>query len=115
MHSKCIGGERPAAKDYQKFLLDYCLDWQSIGLQLGLKQALLNLTEANNRNQHRECLRLTLQNWLQMDTKATWSKLELAITNVNRVKLGIDPLDTSKSHINVILTLNIKTPACHMA
>ena len=101
MYSKCIGGERPAAKDYQKFLIEYCLEWQSIGLQLGLKQALLNVIEADHRNQHRECLRLTLENWLQMDTKATWSKLELAITNANRVKLGIDPLVTSKSCITV--------------
>ena len=114
MHSKCVGGERPAAKDYQKFLTEYCLEWQSIGLQLELTQAALNLIDADHRNQHRDCLRLTLESWLQMDTKATWSKLELAITNAKRVKLGIDPLATSKSHINVISTLNIKTPAYRM-
>ena len=96
-----IGDERPAAKDYQKFLTKYCLEWKSIGLHLGLEQALLSLIGADHSGQHRDCLRLTLENWLQMDTKATWSKLELAITNANRVKSGIDPIDTSKSFITV--------------
>ena len=86
------------AKDYQKFLTNYCLQWRSIGLQLGLEQAPLDVINADHRNQNRECFRLTLDKWLQQDTKATWSKLELAITNANRVTLGIDVLATSKSH-----------------
>ena len=96
-----IGDKRPTAKDYQKFLTKHCLEWKAIGLQLGLDQALLNLREADHRDQNRECLRLILDDWLQMDVKATWSKLELAITNANRAKLNIDPLDTSKARISV--------------
>ena len=34
-----------------------------------------------------------------MDQNATWSKLELAITNANRLDLGIDPLDAGKANI----------------
>ena len=104
MYSKCIGNERPTVKDCQKFIIsDYCLEWKSIGLQLGLQwqSSVLSLIEADHRNQHRECLRMILDRWLQMDAMATWSKLELAITNVNRDNLGIDPLTTSKACISV--------------
>ena len=94
-----IGDGRPTAREYLRFLTTYCVDWKAIGLQLGLRQAALNVIGADNHNHNRECLRLTLESWLQLDIHATWSKLELAITNANRVNLGIDPLDTSKSDI----------------
>ena len=94
-----IGDGIPTAKDYQRFLITYCVQWKAIGLQLGLEQAALNVIEFDHRNQSKKCLMLTLEKWLQMDTKATWSKLELAITNANRVELGIVPLDTSKAYI----------------
>ena len=94
-----IGDGRPTAREYLRFLTTYCVDWKAIGLQLGLEQAALNVIGANNRDRNRECLRLTLESWLQMDIHATWSKLELAITNANRANLGIDPLDTSKADI----------------
>ena len=94
-----IGDGRPTAREYLKFLTTYCVDWKAIGLQLGLGQAALNVIGADHRNQNRECLRLTLESWLQMDIHATWSKLELAITNANRANLGIDPLDASKADI----------------
>ena len=97
----CIGDKRPTAKDYQKFLVKYCLEWKSIGGQLGLEESALAVIGADHRDQNRECLRLTLESWLQLDIKATWSKLELAITNSNRMKLGIDPLDTSKAYITM--------------
>ena len=44
----------------------------------------------------RGCFRVTLDSWLGMDPDASWSTLELAITNANREKLSLDPLDTSK-------------------
>ena len=97
----CIGNERPTAKDYQKFLTKYCLQWKSIGVQLGLEQSALDVIGADHRDQNRECLRLTLESWLQLDPKANWSKLELAITNSNRTKSDIDPLDTSKARVTM--------------
>ena len=96
-----IGDGRPTAREYLRFLTTYCVDWKAIGLQLGLEQAALNVIGADHRDQNRECLRLTLESWLQMDIHATWSKLELAITNANRVNLGIDTLDASKADITI--------------
>ena len=80
--------------------MEYCLEWKSIGLNLGIKKAVLKVIEADHPKQHRDCFGLTLDRWLQQDTEATWSKLELAITNANRAALGInDMLDASKEHI----------------
>ena len=45
---------------------------------------------------NRECFRVTLEKWLQLNVGVTWSKLELAITNANRESLGLPPLLTSK-------------------
>ena len=37
------------------------------------------------------CFHRTLNQWLQLD--ATWKTLEVALTNMNRAKLGLDPVD----------------------
>ena len=94
----CTGDEKPEPKDLERFLTEYGLEWRAIGLQLGLKPSVLNLIDAGNPNKHRECFRLTLDKWLQLDLEATWSKLELAITNANRLNLNISTLSTSKLH-----------------
>ena len=40
------------------------------------------------------CLRYTLDKWLELNTDdATWKTLEIAITNVNRLKLGLNPVN----------------------
>ena len=40
------------------------------------------------------CLRNTLDKWLKLNTDdATWKTLEIAITNVNRSKLGLNPVN----------------------
>ena len=40
------------------------------------------------------CLRETLDKWLKFNTDdTTWRTLEVALTNVNRAKLGLDPVD----------------------
>ena len=102
MHVLCMytGDEKPQLKDLQRFLTEYCLEWKTIGLQLELKSNVLNLIEVDHMhpNKHRECFRSTLEKWLQLDLEATWSKLELAITNANRLKLGLSTLITSKLH-----------------
>ena len=100
-----IGNKRPEAKDYQKYLTTYGLKWKSIGVNLGLKQEVLNLIEAENRSQFRECLRQTLDRWLQLNPNATWSTLELAITNANRAENNLDPLDTSKGILHITIAI----------
>ena len=77
-------------------MTDHCEHWNAIGLHLDLNQPVLNIIARDHPMNERERFRVTLDRWLVMDTDASWSTLELAITNANREKLSLDPLDTSK-------------------
>ena len=94
----CSGGETPKLKDLQKFLTPYCSLWRDIGLQLGLKPVVLDQVAADHPKT-RDCFRVTLEKWLQLNFAITWGDLELAITNANRQSLGYDPLTSSKNGV----------------
>ena len=49
--------------------------------------------------QDRECFRVTLEKWSQLNVGVTWTNLELAITNANRESLGLQPLATGKENM----------------
>jgi len=101
MHTHVKGDRRPEHKKLNRILVHYCNLWQPIGLHLGLTQAQLNVIAADHPMDQKECFRKTLYDWLQMDIGATWSTLELAITNAKREDLGFEPLDTSKIHMYI--------------
>ena len=50
-----------------------------------------------------------LNSWVKMDQdKATWGTLELALSNANRVELGLDPLLERKENMcNAIERTNL--------
>lgn len=103
---KCVisDNQKPELKDLQRFLTDHCKHWRDIGLLLGLKSSVLDLEVSAHP---RECFRVTLEKWLQLNDGVTWENLELAITNANRAILGLDPLTTSKDHINTSIATYI--------
>ena len=78
-----LDDQRPKPVEFQNFLVHYGKHWRDIGLQLGLKAAVLDVVEANNKHSQTKCFRITLQKWLQMNVGVTWGNLELAITNAN--------------------------------
>ena len=72
----------------------YATDWEDIGIELGLDLDVLKIIARDNTLQTTACLRETLDKWLKLNTNdATWKTLEVALTNVNRAKLGLDPVD----------------------
>ena len=74
----------------------YATDWEDIGIELGLDLDVLKIVSKSRDNplQSVACLRETLDKWLKLNTDdATWRTLEVALTNVNRAKLGLDPVD----------------------
>ena len=72
----------------------YATDWEDIGIELGLDLDVLKIISRDNPLQSVVCLRETLDKWLKLNTgDATWRTLEVALTNVNRAKLGLDPVD----------------------
>ena len=80
-------------------MTEHCTQWKDIGAQLGLTPAVLINIGADFKNDNKECFRKTLESWMRME-KATWGKLELAITNVNRQNLGLPKLTSSKQLCN---------------
>ena len=72
----------------------YANDWEDIGRELGLELDALKIIGRDNPLQSIAFLRETLDKWLKLNTDdATWKTLEVALTNVNRTKLGLDPVD----------------------
>ena len=72
----------------------YATDWYDIGIELGLDLDVLGIIKYDNPQQAVTCFQKTLHTWLKLNTDdATWKTLEVALTNVNRAKLGLDPVD----------------------
>ena len=99
-----LDDQRPESKDLIKFLTDSCKHWRDIGLLLGLKSSVLDLVASAHPMQDRECFRVTLEKWSQLNVGVTWGNLELAITNANRESLGLQPLTTGKEYM-IIATM----------
>ena len=68
---------------------------------------MLDLVASTNSKQDRECFRVVLDKWLQLNNEVTWANLELAITNANRQILGFQPLTTSKECVCTHACVNL--------
>ena len=82
-------------RDLNRYVVkNHATDWYDIGIELGLKLNVLKTIKTDNLQQSVDCLRETLDRWLTMNTDdATWKTLEVVLTNVNRAKSGLDPVD----------------------
>ena len=67
----------------------------------------LIILKTNCQQQVEKCLRKMLDKLLKSNTKTTWKTLEVALTNGQRLQLGLDPV-TDLCGENVIFTC-IKT------
>jgi len=81
-------------RDLNRYVIKKCAtDWKDIGLELGLQHSTLKVVKHNNPLQVEDCLEEVLDKWLQLNRNTTWRTLEVALTNVSRQKLGLDPVD----------------------
>ena len=88
--------ERPTMRDLNRYVTTkYATDWYNIGIELYIHPDALDIIKQENPQQIVSCFQNTLQQWLKINTDdTTWRTLELALTNVNRAKLGLDPVDS---------------------
>jgi len=79
-------------RDLYRFVArKYASDWKQICIELGLDH---NSIKSEYPFKNEDCLMETLDKWLKSSTDdATWKTLEVVLTNVNRAKLGLDPVD----------------------
>ena len=81
-------------KDLNRYVINkFAIDWKDVGLELGLNLSVLHMVKVDHLNQSRMCLQAILEKWLRLTPDATWRALEIALTNVTRQKLDLDPVD----------------------
>ena len=87
--------ERPTMRDLNRYVVrKYAADWYDIGIELGLELGVLDIIENDHHQRSVACFQKTLDKWLKLNSNdATWTTLEVALTNVNRAKLELDPID----------------------
>ena len=97
----------PEMKDLHRYIIKtYAPDWKAIGLELNLKASALNIIEKDNPLNCTACFERTLESWLKSTPHATWRILEVAITNVQRARLGLKPLpDANGEHVTISIEL----------
>ena len=80
-------------RDLNRYVVaNYATDWKDIGLELGLSFDMLESIEKDHPHLT-EAFQQTLHKWLKFTPNATWRILEIALTNVNRLHSGLDPVD----------------------
>ena len=71
----------PLLKDLQNHISpNYAAHWRVIGTQLGLHKGRLDIIEHDNYHKAERCCDAVLEEWLEVDSTATWNKL-LGIIN----------------------------------
>ena len=63
-------------------------DWRKIGLELNFNHYMLDVIQANHGFDTARFYDMIMK-WISIDCNPTWKALELALTNVNRRKLGL--------------------------
>ena len=92
----CIASQIVDANSVTEILTEHSRLWRKIGLKLGLDSSVLKSIEADFTKQ-RDRFEEVLNAWLRLArSNATWSGLELAITNANREDLGLTSLPKCK-------------------
>ena len=83
----------PTMRDLSRYVArKHATNWYDIGIELKLKAGVLE-TIGKKEHQNVKCILKTFDKWLQLNPQATWKTLEVALTNVNRAQLGLDPVD----------------------
>ena len=94
-------------KDLNRYVVrKYATDWFDIGIELGLELDVLDIIEEDYPQRSVKCFQKTLNKWLELNTDdATWKTLEVALTNVNRMNLGLDPVDVCGKYIILLFSV----------
>ena len=83
----------PNMRDLNRYVTKrFARNWKDIGIELGIKAHILDNVEINHPLNCEDCFKDTLEKWLKSDTNAMWRTLEVALTNVRRQELGLDPV-----------------------
>jgi len=83
--------DRPSLRDLNRYVIHkFASDWEDIGIELGLDEQIASIKK--DYQQCTDCHREVLKKWLESTPHATWKTLEVAITNMKRIKQSLDPI-----------------------
>ena len=85
--------EKPTMKDINRYTMKFADCWKGIALELELEPSVIKAIKNNHQHDCKACLQAVIEKWLMLNSNATWKTLEVALTNVNRLNLGLDPVD----------------------
>ena len=71
--------QKPKLKDLLEELVDISDKWHGLGLQLGLNEGALKGINSDHPKNSQDCLRETLCTWLDVEPRATWHTLCVAL------------------------------------
>jgi len=82
-------------RDLNRYVVKKYADiWRDVGIELGLELSVLKSIEENYPKNVTTCFQETLNKWLKFDPGPTWTMLEIAITNVQRQDLNLNPVES---------------------
>ena len=97
-------------KDLHRYVIKtaHAPNWRYIGIELNLETSILDIIAKDNPFNATVCFEKTLDKWLNLNPNATWSELEVAITNVRRANLarGLDPVTDIYGKYRVICCIS---------
>ena len=93
MYICCAENKLPTMRDINRYTKKYATNWKDIGIELGLKLEDLAIIEKDHPLHCVSCFQSMIDKWLNSTVDATWKDLEVALTNVNRQTLDLDPVD----------------------
>ena len=86
--------ETPEMRDLHRYVIKtHAPHWRDIGIELKLKITTLDIISRDNPLNCIACFGRTLDKWLKSNPDASWGALEVAITNVRRAELGLEPVN----------------------
>ena len=84
-------------RDLNRYVIKkHAADWKDIGIELGLSFSEIKsvgMWRGRNRFGDKDSFRQILNDWLGENSDATWKAVEIALTNVNRLNLKLNPVD----------------------
>ena len=90
----CVENDKPTFKYILIYVEPYyCDDWKDIGIELDLNSAMLKVIEDDHCNNRSASFHAMIKKWMLTNVNVTWKTLEVALTNVNRQKLGLHPVE----------------------
>jgi len=90
-------------KELNRFVIrKFAAEWKNVGLELDLQLDAIKIIERDYPLKTEDCFREVLHKWLKLTPNATWKSLEVALTNVNRQQLDLNPVDDVYSGENKV-------------